>query len=111
MLLSVFLFPSCLKEEIPFRYTIQVKIMDKKEPEKAIKGANVFLYSVVGSTLKPSGDQQNVNGGCEFQNLLEETGKYAVRVKCEPLYYDSPQENVILSGNKINAVTIYLEPF
>jgi hypothetical protein len=110
ILLSVLLFTSCLKDEVPFQYTIRVKILDKYE-EVPIKNADVYLYSVVGSTLHRIDELHNVNGECEFPNLLEQTGKFAVRVKCEPLYYDSPQENITISEFKMNTVNIYLEPF
>jgi 5-hydroxyisourate hydrolase-like protein (transthyretin family) len=108
ILFSVLLLGACTIDEVPFQYTICVKIMDKDE-ETPVKNADVYLYSVVGSTLHKIDEQHNVNGECKFPNLLKQTGKYAVRVKCEPLYNESPRKDITLSELKLNPVNISLE--
>ncbi len=108
VLLSMLLFTACLKDKIPFHYTICVNILQART-NNAVKGADVYLYSRNGSTLNLIGEQQDVNGYCEFEGL-ERAGSYLVRVKSEPEYHDG-EMNIGLDNEKKNLVNVSLEPF
>lgn len=110
MILLFFILPltSCLKEEVPFHYTLCINIYDARTNDP-VQRSNVYLYSKSGSTYHKEREQVCIDGYCEFTGL-DRKGDYLIRVKCASDYSDG-EWNISLTNDAKNLISIPLEPF
>jgi len=105
LLFGVLLFTSCLKEKVPFQYTIRGTVKDKKT-KIAIEGATVYLLET-----NENSQQTDNKGYYEFSGL-EIIGVYDILVKYKPNDYGDGHGKVTLGDSAMNTVEIiYLQPF
>lgn len=101
------LFTSCLKEEIPFQYTIRVYISDYENNN--IEDVNITL-----KYLKDGRNNYtyvyNLDGYYEFTGLID-IGEYQIWVYDIGNIYKDNYEGVTLDENKIESINIKLEKY
>ena len=104
------LFNSCLKDEIPFQYTIRVWVYLADDRNTPIEQVSVTLkYPKNGKTDFIS--TYNKTDGChEFSNI-EIPGAYQIWAHTSGNIYRDKQQNVTLDENKVLTVHLTLEKF
>lgn len=108
ILSGVLLLASCMKEEVPFLYTLRVYVTD--EAGEAIEGADVTLkYLKNGRSDFPA----VYNGTGKYYEFTDLTaaGAYQIWVQKKGGVYRDKQRQTTLDENKETSVTIKLEEF
>jgi hypothetical protein len=107
ILLGISMLNSCLKDEVPFQYIIQVSVTD--DDGNRIEGADVTL-----KYLKNGKNDYHciyhTGGYYEFTDLID-TGTYQIWVDKKGGIYKNGQGGATLNESKIVPVDIKLEKF
>ena len=103
ILLGVLLLASCLKEEVPFQYTISVHITD--DENNPIEKADVTAKLLKTGKLMTLSSK--ANGYYTFENITE-AGIYQVWAH-KNNYKDVHNDNVIIDNDKVNSVELELK--
>jgi hypothetical protein len=108
ILLGIFLFTSCLKDEVPFQYIIRVSVTDYEGTR--IEGADVTLKFLKNGKNDYPYTYNKLEECYEFANLTD-IGEYQIWVDKKGNIYKNGQGGAILKENKIESVSIKLEKF
>jgi ABC-type molybdate transport system substrate-binding protein len=108
ILFGVLLFTSCLKEEIPFQYTIRVYVAEGQH--NPIEADIITLkYLKTGRADYPF-IYNDAEKYYEFAGLID-SGEYQIWVQKNGNIYKPNQNNVTLNEKKINSVNMKLEKY
>ena len=106
IILGVLLFTSCLKDEIPFQYSIRVQVTDYEG--NRVEGADVTLkYLKDGKKDYPCIYRE---GYYEFIDLIN-AGEYQIWVHKQGNIYKDNFGDATLNENKVERVNIKLDKF
>lgn len=105
---TALLFNSCLKDEIPFQYIVQVNIFD--EQNQSIEADIITLKHLKSGESNYLYTYDNTRRYYEFLNL-ESPGEYQIWVQKNGNVYRPNQKNITLNENKVISVNIKLEKY
>ncbi len=108
LLSGMLLLASCVKEEVPFLYTLRVEVTD--EAGVAIEGADVTLKCLKDGRSDFPAVYNGTEKYYEFTDLTA-TGAYQIWVQKKGGVYRDNQSQVTLDENKVMNVRVRLEEF
>lgn len=99
---------SCMKEEVPFLYTLRVYVVD--ETGEAVEGAEVELKYLKDGRSDYPAVYNGMGKYYEFTDLTA-TGAYQIWVQKRGGVYRDNHSQATLGENKMMSVTVRLEEF